>query len=68
MHVHSSTGAAFTRRWRLRLLRLLCLAAFSNALMPAIDGTASTDATFRHYTPIRSAEPSMLIRAGPFVH
>ncbi|KAH6840342.1 hypothetical protein B0T12DRAFT_426354 [Alternaria alternata] len=31
--------------------------------MPVIDGTASTVVTVCHCTPIRSAEPSILIRA-----
>ena len=46
MHVHLSTGAAFTWRLRLRLLRLRCPAAFSMSLVPVIDGIASKIATF----------------------
>lgn len=60
MHVHFSTAAAFTWRLRRSLLRLLSPAAFSNTLVPAIDGTASRIATFCHYKPIRS--PTLLCR------
>jgi hypothetical protein len=55
MHVQDSTGAAFALHWRPRLMRLLCLAAFSNALVPGIDGTAPQSQQFaiaRQFAPL----------------